>query len=106
MPARVLSECTEELAPAAPDMRGMWTVVQVEVDGVVVNGHPADGELQRIEQCGDRVVITGGGIIHDMRSNGTLDGAVRDVAAADFATPITVVSSFVDGTHVLEPAGT
>jgi hypothetical protein len=41
-----------------------------------------------------------------MRSNGTLDGAVRDVAAADFATPITVVSSFVDGTHVLEPAGT
>lgn len=106
MPALVLSGCTEELTPAAPDMRGMWAVVQVEVDGVVVKDHPADGQLQRIEQCGDRVVITGGGIIHDMRSNGTLDGAVRDVAAADFATPITVVSSFVDGTHVLEPAGT
>lgn len=106
MPALVLSECTEKLASAAPDMRGMWTVVQVEVDGEVVNDHPADGQLQRIEQCGDRVVITGGGIIPDMRSNGTLDGAVRDVAAADFATPITVVSSFVDGTQVLEPTGT
>lgn len=106
MPALVLSECTEKLAPAAPDMRGMWTVVQVEVDGEVVNDHPADGQLQRIEQCGDRVVITGGGIIHDMRSNETLDGAVRDVAAADFATPITVVPSFVGGTQVLEPAGT
>lgn len=105
MPALVLAQCTEELAPGAPDMRGMWTVVQVEVDGVVVNDHPADGQLQRIEQCGDRVVITGGGIIHDMRSNGTLDGAVRDVAAADFATPITVVSSFIDGAHVLEPLG-
>jgi hypothetical protein len=105
MPALVLAQCTEELAPTAPDMRGMWAVVHVEVDGVVVTDHPADGQLQRIEQCGDRVVITGGGIIHDMRSDGTLDGAVRDVAAADFATPITVVSSFIDGTHILQPFG-
>jgi hypothetical protein len=105
MPPPVLADCDEPLVDGAPDMRGIWTVVQVEVGGVVAPSHRALGARQRIEQCGDRVVITGGGIVHDMRADGTEANGVHDVAEIDKATPITVVASFEDGVHVLRPVG-
>ena len=105
MPPPVLDRCTEPLTADAVDMRGTWRVVSVEVDGADDPAHSAIGEVQRIEQCGDRVVITSGGIVHDMRADGTEEGAVHDVAAADKTTPITVIASFEDGVHVLRPVG-
>jgi hypothetical protein len=105
MPTPVLAGCTEPLVPAAPDMRGTWQVVSVDVDGTDDPAHPALGEIQRIEQCGDRVVITAGGIIHDMRADGTEERGVNDVAAVDKTTPITVVATFENGAHVLRPVG-
>ena len=42
--------------------------------------HRAIGAVQRIEQCGDRLVVTAAGIIHDMRCDGTEAGGVHDVA--------------------------
>ena len=64
----ILSECTEPLAEGVVDMRGLWL------------GH-SDGveHLERIEQCGNRVVITTSGIIHDFRVDGTLKNGARDV---------------------------
>jgi hypothetical protein len=105
MPPPVLAACTEPLVEGAPDMRGTWEVVSVDVDGADAPTHDALGEIQRIEQCGDRVVITAGGIIHDMRADGTEERGVNDVAAADFTTLITVVATFEDGVHVLRPVG-
>jgi hypothetical protein len=105
MPPPVLATCTEPLADGAVDMRGTWVVVSVDVGGVDDPTHGSMGEIQRIEQCGDRVVITAGGIIHDMRADGNEEGAVRDVAAADKTTPITVIASFEDGVNVLRPVG-
>ena len=55
--------------------------------------------------CGDRVVITAGGIIHDMRCDSTEANGVNDVAEFDQATPITVVATFEDGVHVLRTVG-
>lgn len=102
MPPPVLGECAEPLSDDAIDMRGLWKVVGPEVaDGPEV---PL-GQLQRIEQCGNRVVITSGGVIHDMRADGTLENGVNDVMAADFTTEISVAASFEDGTHVLRPDG-
>jgi len=105
MPAPVLAGCTEPLAPGAPDLRGLWRIVQVEVAGTVDPTHRALGAHQRIEQCGDRVVITAGGMIHDMRADGTEVNGVHDVAEFDKTTPITVVATFEDGVHVLRPVG-
>lgn len=105
MPPRVLAGCTEPIVRGAPDMRGTWSVVTVLVGGVEVAGHPAIGRVQRIEQCGDRVVVTASGIIHDMRADGTLERGVHDVAELDKSTPIHVVASFEDGVHVLRPVG-
>jgi hypothetical protein len=104
-PAPILAECTEPIVSGAPDLRGVWQVVEVAVEGKLVPDHPALGLVQRIEQCGDRLVVTGGGIIHDMRCDGTEDHGVHDVAEFDKSTPITVVASYEDGMHVLRPVG-
>jgi hypothetical protein len=90
----------------APDLRGMWEVVDVTVNGEPAPPeHPVWGHVERIEQCDDRIVVTGGGIIHDMVCDGTEEHGVHDVMAMDFTTPITVVATYEDGVHVLRPVG-
>lgn len=71
VPMPVLSACTEPLAEGVVDMRGLWHGVSGRV-----------GHLERIEQCGNRVVVTAFGIIHDFRVDGTLKNGARDVGAA------------------------
>ncbi len=60
-PLPVLRECTEPLVAGADDIRGLWRGVE---GGRV-------GHLERVEQCGSRVVITAAGIIHDYGPNAT-----------------------------------
>jgi hypothetical protein len=105
MPPPFLAACTEPLVAAAPDMRGTWVVVSVEAEGSEVPGHPAIGKVQRIEQAGDRLIVTASGIVHDMRCDGTEEHGVHDVAEFDRATPIVVVASYEAGVHVLRPVG-
>jgi hypothetical protein len=105
MPPPVLAGCTDPLSPGAPDLRGLWRVVAVDVDGAPAPDHPVLGHVQRIEQAADRVVITGNGVVHDMRADGTEANGVDDVAQFDKVTPIRVVASFEDGVHVLRPVG-
>jgi hypothetical protein len=104
-PSPVLAACTEPLVAGAPDLRGHWRVTEVEVNGAPDPDHPVLGHEQRIEQCGDRLVVTAAGIIHDMRCDGTEDNGVHDVAEFDKATPITVVASYENSVHVLRPVG-
>ena len=106
MPPPVLAGCTDPLVSPAPDLRGLWIVEQVEVNGTPAPPeHRAYGMLQRIEQAVDRMVVTGGGVIHDMRCDGTAGNGVNDVAERDFKTEITVVASYEHGVHVLRPVG-
>ncbi|MEM7003778.1 MAG: hypothetical protein AAF529_23540 [Pseudomonadota bacterium] len=60
-PLPILAECTEPLSAEAVDIRGLW----VGVSG----GHV--GHVERVEQCGSRVVVTAAGIIHDYGPNST-----------------------------------
>ena len=71
----------------------------------ILDAHPVLGHVQRVEQCGDRLVVTGGGVVHDMRCDGTEEHGVHDVAEFDYTTPITVVASYGGGVHVLRPVG-
>jgi hypothetical protein len=106
MPPPVLTGCTEPLRAGAPDLRGLWRVEAVEVSGApAAAGHKAYGMLQRIEQAGDRMVVTGGGVVHDMRCDGTSENGVSDVAERDYATKITVIATYEAGVHVLRPVG-
>ncbi len=104
-PPPVLAGCDTPLVDGAPDLRGVWRTVEVMVEGESVPEHPALGHLQRVEQAGDRVVVTGGRIVHDMRCDGTLEHGVHDVAEFDLTTPIHVVATYEDGVHVLRPVG-
>ena len=71
IPTPILAECTEPLAQGVVDMRGLWLGASGRV-----------GHLERIEQCGNRVVVTAYGIIHDFRADGTLKNGARDVGMA------------------------
>ena len=104
-PPPVLGASDEPPIAGAPDLRGTWEVVEVRVDDEPVLEHPALGHVQRIEQAGDRLVVTGGGIIHDMRCDGTEENGVHDVAEFDYKTPITVIATYENGVHVLRPVG-
>ncbi len=81
IPMPILANCTEPLADGVADMRGLWEGVSGRV-----------GHLERIEQCGNRVVVTAYGIIHDFRLDGTLKNGARDVGAVcnNFHTAIHV----------------
>ena len=106
MPPPVLAACEDALVAGAPDLGGLWQIREVTTaDGAVDPDHPARDRVQRIEQCGDRLVVTAGGVVHDMRVDGTEANGVNDVAEMDFATPITVVATYEDGVHVLRPVG-
>lgn len=67
-PMPVLAACTEPLADGVVDMRGLW----LAETGAV-------GHVERIEQCGDRTVVTSSGIIHDFHTDGTLANGSRDI---------------------------
>ena len=60
-PLPILAECTEPLPPDAADIRGLWLGVE--------GGHV--GHVERVEQCGRRIVVTTSGIIHDYGPNST-----------------------------------
>jgi hypothetical protein len=90
------------LAAGAPDLRGIWRIV--EVDGKApASGERMHGYVERIEQCGNRIVDMGGGTIADARADGTLANGVHDVSAFGFKKPIHVIASFEDGVFVLRP---
>ena len=91
---RTLDGCREPLAPGAPDLRGVWEVV----DGRM------RGHVERIEQAGNRITITVGGLVHDMFCDGTLDNGVDDIAGFD-GDRIRVAATFENGVHKLRPYG-
>ena len=104
MPPPILAGCDEPLVDGAPDLRGMWRAVDVQwKDGQERPDDPVLDHVERIEQAGDRVCITAGGVIHDMRADGTVEHGVDDVSPA--GAPISVVCTFEDGVHVLRPVG-
>lgn len=99
MPPLVLAGCTEPLPPSVEDMRGMWKAYAVEVDGEAVDDVI---HVERVEQGGNRVVITSGGVIHDMVCDGTLENGVNDVSGFNNA-PLSVAATWEDSKHVLRP---
>lgn len=92
-PMPVLASCTEPLVAGAPDLRGLWQAHS----GMV-------GHIERIEQCGNRVIVTSGAIIHDMRADGTLRNGVNDINP-NGCFRIWASARYLDGALVLHPFG-
>jgi hypothetical protein len=105
MPPPILAGCEEPLVEGAPDLRGLWQAVSVEKDGMVLPEHRLNRHVERVEQAGNRVVVTSEGVIHDMRADGTLENGVDDVAAANTGQRIRVAAVFNEGRLDLHPMG-
>ena len=71
-PLPILAECTEALPEEAADIRGLWLGVE--------GGHV--GHVERVEQCGSRVVVTAAGLIHDSGPNSTAGLTTDDTEGA------------------------
>lgn len=86
MPKPTLAQCTEPLEQGAPDLRGEW------ID-------PSNKTIERIEQCGNRVIITSGHVVHDMFVTGEAAGGVFDVTTHDIPNCVVVASygKFIGG---------
>lgn len=93
-PPRTLDGCREPLAPGVPDLRGVWEVYEGRMTG----------HVERIEQAGNRITITTGGLVHDMFCDGTLENGVDDTAGIG-GRPIRVAATFENGVHKLRPFG-
>ena len=104
-PAPVLAQCTEALVAGAPDLRGIWKALEVRRGGVLVPpGDRLYNYVERIEQCGNRIVDMGGGTIADGRADGTPENAIHDVLVFDYKTPIHVIVRYEEGTtYALQP---
>ena len=61
-PPLVLAGCDDPLVEGAPDLRGVWQVYK----------GPLKGHIERNEQAGCRVVVTGGGVVHDLSADGSM----------------------------------
>ncbi len=70
-PQPILKGCTEPLTEGSQDLRGLWQSVGT--------GGRAN-HVERIEQCGNRIVVTSSGLIHDMTTDDRLSGASNDVS--------------------------
>ncbi len=104
-PPPVLATCTEPLVEGAPDLRGIWKAIRVERDGEPApEGDRLHHYVERIEQCGNRIVDMGGGTIADGRADGTAANGIHDVLVFDYTTPIHVIVTYEEGTtYVLHP---
>ena len=89
-PMPILQDCREPIAEGFPDMRGLW----LSYEGL-------EGHMERIEQCGDRFVVTTHGIIHDFHADGTLKNGSRDTEGATNSCANTWASMHVDADGVL-----
>lgn len=75
-PLPILAECTEPLVAGAADIRGLW---------IGVKGKHS-GHVERVEACGNRVVVTSSGVIHDMGPNSSAGTTSNDTEGAVFFT--------------------
>lgn len=91
-PPRTLDGCREPLVDDAADMRGVWECYEGRMKG----------HVERVEQAGNRVTITTGGLVHDMFCDGTLENGVDDTAGIG-GRRIRVAATWENGVHKLRP---
>ena len=107
MPGPFLTAASEPLIAGAPDLRGTWRALEVTVNGErAPENMPMWKHVERIEQAGDRVIVTAGHVIHDFAHvDGTFENGCHDVLEMDLKTPMVVSASYEDGVLVLRPQG-
>ena len=100
-PEPYYSDCTTPIESGVPDLRGEWIEAAVTLNGVEIAAQPILHH-ERIEQCGNRILIASGGVLHEVfEADNTLFNGVNDVDSTGL--PAHFTGSFEDDVFFLTP---
>jgi len=98
-PEPYYANCTTPIAAGVPDLSGEWVEATVTIDGQEISAQPTP-RRERIEQCGKRILIASGGVLHEIfEADGTLFNGVND--ADTTGQPIHFMGRFEDEVFIL-----
>jgi len=100
-PEPFYTDCTTPIAADIPDLRGEWIEATVTINGAEITAQPVP-RRERIEQCGNRILIASGGVLHEVfAADGTMFNGVNDVDPT--GQPVHLTGSFEDNVFSLTP---
>ena len=100
-PPHFYADCTTSIANGIPDLRGDWFEATVTIDGVEIQAQ-ADLHDERIEQCGNRILVVSEGVLHEVFfDDDTMYNGVNDINPS--AQPIHSSGRFENNTLILTP---
>ena len=100
-PEPYYADCTIPIAEGFPDLSGEWMETTVTIDGMEIPAQPVP-RRERIEQCGNRILIASGGVLHEVfQADNTLFNGVNDVDPS--GQPIHFTGRFEENVFILTP---
>ena len=103
-PAPYYADCTTPIADGVPDLSGDWIEATVTINGVEIPSQP-NPRRERIEQCGNRILIVSNGVLHEVfAADSSLFNGVNDVDPTGL--PVHFLGSFSDNVFILTPVVT
>jgi len=103
-PEPFYADCTSPIADGVPDLTGDWIETTVTIGGVEIPALP-NPRRERIEQCGNRILIVSDGVLHEVfEADNTMFNGVNDVSPTGI--PMHLTGRFEDNMLLLTPVGT
>ncbi len=100
-PEPYYADCTTPIADGVPDLSGDWVETMVTIDGVEIAAQP-NPRSERIEQCGNRILIASGGVLHEVfEADSTMFNGINDVNSS--GQPVHFTGSFEENVFILTP---
>jgi hypothetical protein len=60
------TDCTTAISTGIPDFQGDWAETTVTIDGTEYPAETTNAYSERIEQCGDRILIVSSSVLHEV----------------------------------------
>ncbi len=100
-PEPYYTNCTTPIAAGVPDLSGDWVEATVTINGQEITPQP-NPRRERIEQCGNRILIASGGVLHEVfAADSTMFNGVNDVDPT--GEPVHFAGSFEGEVFLLSP---
>lgn len=100
-PNHFYANCTTPIATDLPDLQGDWVEQTVTIDGIEYPAN-ADVHTERIEQCGNRILIVSHGMLHEVFiDDNSMYNGVNDTNPQ--GQPIHASGRFEGNTLILTP---
>jgi len=100
-PAPFYADCSTPIGTGIPDLRGDWTEATVMIGGTEIPAQ-ADIHTERIEQCGNRILVVSEGVLHEVfLDDDSMYNGVNDVNP--MGQPIHATGRFENNTLFLTP---